>query len=1521
MKKTLLLLCLLAFSISFAQNSTIWQQTNSNESASKTKQNRSSQPRDFVLFNLNLEAFKSQLVNIPVRGNYTTKSQHVILLPNADGKLERFDVIETPIMERELAEKFPEIKSYAAQGIDDPTAVARFSVTQLGLHSMILSGNSNAVFIDPYTDDRLTYIVYKRSSLEGFANDFKCATENEHPSNEAQRSGNVTMNTNDKRLRTYRLALSCNGEYATIFKGSGTVAQQKANVQAQMAITMTRVNGVYEKDLAITMIFVGTNDQIIYLDAATDPWTSEFNTKTAQTIDSVIGVGNYDIGHNFNTTGGGNAGCIGCVCASTSQSGFHKGRGYTGRSNPTGDAFDIDYVAHEMGHQFGGYHTQSNDECRSGNNTEVETGSGSSIMGYAGICVANVQSNSDAYFAYVNIRDISLNVQSGVSSLCAVLSNFPNNPPVVNAGADYTIPKSTPFILTATGSDPDGNAITYCWEQRDPEAVLPSAQNNASPTSTRTAGPMFRTLTGTASNSRYFPTMTTVLSGATSNTWEVLPSIARTFNFSVTARDNVAGGGQTASDLMVVNVNGTAGPFLVTSPNTNVSWAGASNQTITWDVAGTTTNGIDCAYVDIYMSSNGGTSFPILLASKVPNDGSETVTIPATTGTTNRIMIRGNNNIFFDVSNTNFTTTSAGSTFSLAFSGVEGGQNKSACQGINVSYTLNYATVGGFSGTTTFSATGNPSGSIVSFSPTSTNSNGTITVTISNTQLITPGLYPITITGTSGATVKNVRLYLDLLNRTFTPTTPVAPANLAFAQSQNPTLSWSSNAAATSYDIELATDISFTNNFQTFNSTTNSYNLTGLSPNTNYFWRILPKNNSCQGTFSDIWRFSTGQTGCTTTSSTNVPLAISASGTPTINSTLTIAPVNNVTISDINVSVQITHTWVSDLIITLISPSGTQIQLVNQKCSSSDNITAIFDDSGSTLACSGNPVISGTVKSAQLLSALNGQSSQGVWTLRVADGADGDGGSLVAWGLNICSSSSTEFSCGTITTTWNGSEWSNGKPVNNVAAVINGNFTSSEDLSACSLTVNGNAQVTFLSGHDLTVDGAVTVANTAQLTMENNSNLIQVQNVANTGNITSKRDTSMRRLDYTYWSSPVAGQNLGLFSPMTVANRFYTLDEPSNDFVAVNPATTNFATAKGYIIRAPNDFTTAIAPFTGTFTGNPHNGNKTIAKTILGSGFNLLGNPYPSTINADSFLATNPGTLYFWTHSTLGNQPGTNYAYYNALGGTASTSGGPAPNGTIQVGQGFVLLTASSANAEFTNAMRTGNNQNQFFRNDAHRIWLNLKNESTLLNQILIGYTSGATNGIDIDFDGKLIPEHNHISSLIDGEKFVIQGRAVPFENTDIVPLSFIAENPGNYSISIDQVDGLFLEGQEVFIKDSLTGTTHNLSQSAYDFVSVEGTFNDRFQILYQNVTLGIDSPETGSNLIIYKKQHSIFVNSGNSDVSSVQVFDIRGRLLYERENLASRSVVIANLSVQNQVLLVKVLTSDQKTITRKIMF
>jgi hypothetical protein len=343
---------------------------------------------------------------------------------------------------------------------------------------------------------------------------------------------------------------------------------------------MNRVNEVYERDLAITMQLVPDTNKIIYLSPSSDPWDNEYNSTTQSVLDDVIGDANYDIGHNFNTSGGGNAGCIGCVC----QTG-QKGSAFTGLPNPTGDPFDIDFVAHEIGHQFGGFHTM-NTCSRSGSGaTEVEPVSGSSIMGYAGICPTNVQNNSDAHFNYVNVRDIQDNVQTGTSSACAQETTLTNQPPVANAGSDYTIPISTPFVLKGSASDPDGlSTLTYNWSQNDPENA---GGGTGSPQSTWAVGPLYRSRFPSTSLNRWMPQISNVISNDLTPTWEVTPSVSRQMSFSFIVRDNGSGFangiGQTSTDLMDISVE-DSDPFVILTPNTDVIWNVGSTEMISWDV-------------------------------------------------------------------------------------------------------------------------------------------------------------------------------------------------------------------------------------------------------------------------------------------------------------------------------------------------------------------------------------------------------------------------------------------------------------------------------------------------------------------------------------------------------------------------------------------------------------------------------------------------------------------------------------------------------------------------------------------------------------------------------------------------------------------------------------------------------------------------------------------------------------------------------------------------------------------------
>ena len=1001
MKKITLLICVLLLTINngFSQLQNKWSLIEPQTIESLPKVNRSSTPKEFKIFRLDLAAFKNSLIGAPLRDELVGKSNLIIELPNFEGNLERFRVLEAPIMEAGLALKFPMIKSYAAQGIDNPTSVARFSVTQFGLHSMTLSTEKSTSFIDPYTTNQENYIVYSKSSLEDIVSDFECSSTGIKSYD--TKHNNSNRNTDDKKLRTYRLAQSCTAEYGNIFIGTATTdIDKKANIQAQMAITMTRVNGVYELDLAITMIFIANNDLLIYFgNVAADPWSGEYNTQTGLTIDANVGFGNYDIGHNFNTSGGGNAGCIGCICGSNSSptSGNHKGTGMTGSSNPTGDPFDIDYVAHEMGHQFGGFHTQSGSDCRSGSGlSEVEPGSASTIMGYAGICASNVQNSSDAYFAYVNIRDILENVKTGISSTCPLITPFVNNPPTANAGKDYVIPKSTAFVLTGEGSDPDNDAITYNWEQNDPE----SPGGTASPTATRAAGPNFRSLTATTSNKRYFPKLATVLSGLTSNTWEVCPSVPRNLNFSLLVRDNVAGGGQTSSDLMKVTVKSTAGPFVITAPNTNVSWVAGTNQNITWNVAGTDANGIDAKYVDIYLSTNAGISFDTLLASKVPNDGTEVVSIPNIIGTQNRIMVKGYDNIFYDLSNTNFTITAPVSTFTASFNGVEGQQNKTICAIGDVTYDIIYSNLAGFTDNTTFSATGGPAGSTITFSPATTNIDGTIVMTVALPNTATAGLYSLLVTATSGTITKTIPFYLELGIGALTMT---SPANNAIDQNTTLTLNWQNTINANAYRVQVSLTSNFINIINAFTTTTNSQKITGLNEGSDYYWRVQPKNGTCNGVYGPTFKFRTGINFCNTFPNSGVSIAISSTGTPTINSIINIP--NSFIVSDVNVVVKVNHTFINELTGTLISPTGTQVKVFDGLCTPDNisNIDATFDEAGAPIVCGNNPGVAGVVISKESLALLNGQNATGNWTLRIKDNGAGDGGELVSWGLNLCS--------------------------------------------------------------------------------------------------------------------------------------------------------------------------------------------------------------------------------------------------------------------------------------------------------------------------------------------------------------------------------------------------------------------------------------------------------------------------------------------------------------------------------------
>lgn len=630
----------------------MWKQETEACKVNKKLVKREITPTEYRLYSLDVSAIKSKLQQT-VSQQYANRGNAVIIeFPNPEGKISQFQMYETQVMHPDLAAKYNEIKTYSGQGIDDPTSSVVLTTTVFGVHAMILSGTASTVFIEPYTQDLNNYIIYNKDQF-ATKKEFTCGVVD---SENTAKIGLKTASTNDEyrisdgKFRTYRLALACTIEYAAFHVtaanlSAGTTAQKKAAVLAAMVVTMARVNGIYQRDMALTMQLIANNDSLIFID--TDSFdNSSSGTLIGQSqtvITSAIGSANFDIGHTVSTGAGGVAG-IRSVCVTNS-----KARGVTGTTSPVGDAFDVDYVAHEMGHQFGANHTFSGDQgaCAGGNRsnaTAIEPGSGTTIMAYAGICSSNnVQRNSNDYFSTISIDEMNTHITSSSGNCVAGVANG-NSAPVIPTLSSYTIPNGTPFKLTAANvTDANGDALTYCWEQRN---TFVTGSSSTTPSATATTGTNFRSLPPTTDTTRYFPKFSEVLAGNLTSQWELLPTVSRTMNFTVTVRDNrTPNGGQTQkADMVLTLASGV--PFAVTSQNTDgITWTQGTTQTITWNVGGTSVPATTT--VNILLSTDGGLTYPTTLIANTTNDGSQDIVVPNIAAPFCRIMIVPTNNIYY----------------------------------------------------------------------------------------------------------------------------------------------------------------------------------------------------------------------------------------------------------------------------------------------------------------------------------------------------------------------------------------------------------------------------------------------------------------------------------------------------------------------------------------------------------------------------------------------------------------------------------------------------------------------------------------------------------------------------------------------------------------------------------------------------------------------------------------------------------------------------------------------------------
>jgi hypothetical protein len=622
--------------------------------------------------NLSLDTFglRTFLKNLPLENNINNKAP-IIQIPMPNGGTKRFRIWESSVMEPALAAKYPDLKTYMGKGIDDSTAIIKADWTGFGFHALIISSITGEILIDPYTQgDKVNYISYFKSDSKKSGTFSEPEQSKLEAATTLQRGAQILSGPlcTGTQLSTYRLAVACTGEYAIAATGldTPTVAQTLSAILT----SVNRVDGVYRTELALHLVLVANEDHIIFTNPTIGPFSSYENSNASAllaesqvVIDDSIGNANYDVGHTF-STGAGGLSVVGVVCRQS-----YKAQSVTGLPDPVGDVFSIDYVAHEIGHEFGAHHPFDSNlgYCGSygqeSSTTNDEPGSGSTIMAYAeggdgtGLCNSdNLQPHSDPYFNGINFDEITQYTVNGSGNTCPVVTPTGNIPPIINAGASYTIPLSTPFSLTGSAIDPEGNPLTYCWEEVDVDGVF--CPWNAPVNASFGNAPLFRSFLPVTTPTRYFPKLSDVINGTTT-IGEIMPMYARTMNFRLTARDNQPTGGGVCYAQTTVTIDGNSGPFTVTYPSANgIIWTEKELQTVTWNAANTASSPVNCNNVSILLSTDGGLTYPDTLIASTPNSGTAQIQVPADTSTQARIQVVAVGNVFYSISSNNFSIQS-----------------------------------------------------------------------------------------------------------------------------------------------------------------------------------------------------------------------------------------------------------------------------------------------------------------------------------------------------------------------------------------------------------------------------------------------------------------------------------------------------------------------------------------------------------------------------------------------------------------------------------------------------------------------------------------------------------------------------------------------------------------------------------------------------------------------------------------------------------------------------------------------
>jgi subtilisin-like proprotein convertase family protein len=948
----------------------------------------------FVM-DLDADAFQNTL--IPSKGiNFMAgKDQLEMVLPNEWGEEEVFELKNAAVLSADLQAAFPEIRTFVGRSKERPDVHIRLSHTPIGINAWIRYPNGESRFLQPLGERKNRYLSYERSA-ETTLGKFECTTSL------ANNWRDLSLSNTDRKsfrkansgvIKTFRLAISTTGGYTSFWgdddPSNGT---NKEDAYAAVVSTINRVNEIFETELGIHLELV-TGIDLIFPNVDTDPYDNDLNSEVQKVLDDEFGAENYDIGHLFayaRSGGNGNAGSVGNVCQNGIKGGAFSANSFQGTANDPflNDHFDIDYVTHEMGHQFGAYHTFSHQNEFEGFNSEP--GSGSTIMGYAGIVgFDNVQFHSDPYFHYNSIHNINeyIDLKS-----CYLSATNENQIPTVSADRDYTLPIGTAYELKATGSDPDGDTLYYCWEQLDSGQVDAS---NFGPYNH--LGAQARSLPPSVSPIRTVPQMDAVLEGnltmenpQTGGQWETVSLVDRTMTWAVTARDrypaSAGAEGRMAFDIKALKIISDAGPFKVSSQNQEgILWEAGSKQTLTWEVAQTDQAPINTKFVSVFLSTDGGDTFETPLLSSTPNDGVELITVPGgITSDQIRIKIVPDNSIYFAVNANDIEITPA--PFVLTFDRFE----EEVCQD-DVTFAFDFETFSDTDESVSLSFSELPSALSAQFSKSQlTDSDSSGIINISGFEnLPTQDLF-LTLRAVGQTLTRSIDLEVKIRKDDFQGIQLLAPANSEQEQSRTVSLSWTALQNADQYRVEVSDSETFSSLTLSKTIESSSTAIEGLDFSTAYFWRVKPINACGEGAYSEVGSFSTYSVNCNTYAASGLPTRIvdargSFPGTTGVNLDI----YDQAVIEDLNVNVTIDHSYIEDISIYLVAPDNTKVKLAqNLGDDQEDYIETVFDQEATAPIVFALPPYTGRYRPQGDLSVFNGKNLKGRWRLEVEDRFD-----------------------------------------------------------------------------------------------------------------------------------------------------------------------------------------------------------------------------------------------------------------------------------------------------------------------------------------------------------------------------------------------------------------------------------------------------------------------------------------------------------------------------------------------------